>query len=436
MPIQILMPALSPTMTEGTLVKWLKAEGDMIESGDAICEIETDKATMEVEAADEGVLGKILVAEGTDNVAVNHTIAILLEEGEDPIEIKNFTIPAAPISETKEEVSTIETLPIPHKTEQIAQKMLAKPSHESKRIFASPLAKRIAEQNGIDINSVVGSGPNGRIVKRDIEMTVSAGINSASPQVKIGDTVALTPTVPTFSKNDPVFENMPAFKAISNTAIRKIIATRLTDSARNIPHFNITIEADLEGLLSVRLDLNSTENTENRISINDLIIKAVAVALKRHPNCNAAYTDEAILQFERVDISIAVAIKGGLITPIIKDAGSKGLATISSEVKDLVTKARSGTLAPEEFQGGTFTISNLGMFGVKSFNSIINAPQGGILSVGAGEERAVVHNGKVLVRNIISLTMAVDHRCIDGASAAIFMKEVKSIIETPVQLML
>ncbi len=436
MPIEILMPALSPTMTEGTLAKWLKAEGDNIDSGDVICEIETDKATMEVEAADEGILGKILVAEGTEDIAVNQTIAILLEEGEDVNELDNLIAPAAPISETIEKNRTTNPAPIPPHTDQIQHKTLAKNFYGSKRILASPLAKRIAEQNGVDINSVSGSGPNGRIVKRDIEKILSTSATRTSLETKFTDIPLPMQMAPAFNKNDPILGNMPAFQEIPNNGIRKIIATRLTNSTRDIPHFNVTIEADLEGLLKVRLDLNSREDVDHRISINDLIIKAVAVALKRHPNCNAAYTDDAILQFERVDISIAVAVEGGLITPIIKDAGSKGLATISSEVKDLVIKARSGDLAPEQFQGGTFTISNLGMFGVKSFNSIINPPQSGILSVGASGEQAVVHKGKVSVRNMISLTMAVDHRCIDGASAAVFMKEIKNIIETPVQLML
>ena len=423
MPIQILMPALSPTMTEGTLAKWLKAEGDLIDSGDVLCEIETDKATMEVEAVDEGMLGKILVAEGTEGVPVNQTIAILLEEGEDADVLVGRETLAPPASEATAIKSSGEMALMPAQTENTNPPTKTKVPKENKRTFASPLAKRIAEQNGIAINSVTGTGPNGRIVKRDIDKALAAGTATNKP-------------APVLTSHDPILAKMPAFEAIPNSPMRNIITTRLTGSARDIPHFNITVDAELDALLTVRKELNSREDVDYKISINDLIIKAVAVALKRHPDCNAAYTDEAILQFERVDISLAVAIEGGLITPIIKDAGSKGLATISSEARDLVAKARSGKLTPEEFQGGTFTISNLGMFGVKSFNSIINPPQSGILSVGAGEERAVVCDGKVTVRNIFSLTLAVDHRCIDGATAAAFMQEVKNIVEVPIQLML
>ena len=436
MPIQILMPALSPTMTEGTLAKWLKAEGDIIDAGDVLCEIETDKATMEVEAVDEGILGRILVAEGTEGVPVNQAIAILLEEGEDADDLDGLKAaaspaPKAPVTKNSGEIPTM-----PAQTENKEPPTLIEIHKENKRIFASPLAKRIAEQNQIDINSVVGSGPNGRIVKRDIEKTLTTGTASTEPAPAISTTAAPAQTVTALTSNDPILANMPAFEAIPNSPMRQIIATRLTDSARDIPHFNITVNAELDALLTVRKELNNREGADCKISINDLIIKAVAVALRRHPNCNAAYTDEAVLKFDRVDISLAVAVEGGLITPIIRDAGSKGLATISSESRDLVAKARSGKLTPEEFQGGTFTISNLGMFGVKSFNSIINPPQSGILSVGAGEECAVVRDGKVTVRNIISLTLAVDHRCIDGATAAAFMQEVKKIVEVPIQLML
>ena len=436
MPIQILMPALSPTMTEGTLAKWLKVEGDMIDAGDVLCEIETDKATMEVEAVEEGMLAKILVAEGTEGVPVNQAIAILLEEGEDADDLNGVNYTALPTPEAPATNNLGEKPATPAQTEHTEPPRPSKFPKENKRIFASPLAKRLAEQNQIDINSVLGSGPNGRIVKRDIDKVLATGTATTLPAPGISTTAAPAQSITALTSNDPILANMPAFEAIPNSPMRQIIATRLTESARDIPHFNITVDAELDALLMVRKELNDNEGADYKISINDLIIKAVAVALTRHPDCNAAYTNEAILKFKSVDISLAVAVEGGLITPIIRDAGSKGLATISSECRDLVTKARSGKLAPEEFQGGTFTISNLGMFGVKSFNSIINPPQSAILSVGAAEECAVVREGKVTVRTIISLTLAVDHRCIDGATAAALMQEVKKIVEVPVQLML
>ncbi len=307
------------------------------------------------------------------------------------------------------------------------------------RVFASPLARRLAQQNGLDVGAIAGSGPKGRVVKRDIEQAIASGTGKAAAAPAAAPQAASAPAAaaaPVFTSDDPMLANMPAFEAVANSSMRKVIAKRLTESARDIPHFNVSADIELDALLALRSELNGKEGADYKISVNDLIIKAVAVALKRQPDCNVAYTDEAILKFSRVDVSMAVAVEGGLITPIIKDAGSKGLATISAEAKELAGKARDGKLAPEDFQGGTFTISNLGMFGVKSFNSIINPPQGGILSVGAGEARPVVKGGKISVATVMSLTLAVDHRCIDGATAAAFMKELKAILEDPIQLML
>ena len=426
MPIQILMPALSPTMTEGGLAKWLKQEGDVVESGDVLCEIETDKATMEVEAVDEGVLGKILIAEGTEAVAVNTPIAILLEEGESSGDIVAEAVPVAapaPIS-----VAT-EAAPVPTPAPQ-------SPSAPGTRIFASPLAKRLAEQNGLDLSLIAGSGPRGRIVKADIETAVQSGTGTRAPATMTPGAQATAPVAVSMTLNDPIFALMPEFEATPHSGMRKAIARRLTESARDIPHFNISMDVELDKLLAIRKDLNDREGADYKLSVNDFIVKAVALGLKRNPDCNAGYTDEAILKFNRVDISIAVAIEGGLITPVIKDVGSKGLVTLSEEVKTLAEKARDGKLQPEEYQGGTFTISNLGMFGVRSFNSIINPPQGGILSVGAGEQRAVVKNGALAIATVMSLTLAVDHRCIDGAPAAALMKDLKAILEDPLQLML
>jgi len=433
MPIQILMPALSPTMTEGTLSKWLKAEGDAVESGDLLCEIETDKATMEVEAVDEGVIGKILVAEGTEGVPVNQAIAVLLEEGESAGDIGDVSAPApatpsAPVADA----------PTAPAAAPVATPVAAAPAPAGGRIFASPLARRLAEQNGLDISQIQGTAPHGRIVKRDIEAAMAGGIAKAAPAAAPAPSQASAsaPAAAPVTLDDPVFTMMPEFEATPHTGMRKAIAKRLTESARDIPHFNVSMDVELDKLLDLRKELNGRDGANYKISVNDFVIKAVALALTRNPECNAAYTADAILRFKRVDISIAVAIEGGLITPIIKDAASKGLAVISSEAKELAAKARDGKLQPEEYQGGTFTISNLGMFGVKSFNSIINPPQGGILSVGAGTPSAVVKDGALGMATVMSLTLAVDHRCIDGAPAAAFMKEFKTIIEDPIQLML
>jgi len=433
MPIQILMPALSPTMTDGTLSKWMKAEGDLVESGDVIAEIETDKATMEVEAVDEGVVGKLLVAEGTPNVAVNAPIAVLLEEGEDASAIGDVTAaptvaPAAPEAPAAEPAASQASAPQPAAP-------TSTPAASGDRVFASPLARRIAAQNNIDIAAVTGSGPHGRIIKRDVEAAIASGVTTPAAASAAAPQAAAAPA-PAVSVDDPVFAFMPEYEAVPNSSMRKIIATRLTESARDVPHFNLSIDVDIDRLLSLRKELNGREGADYKISVNDFVIKAVALALKRVPDCNASFTDEAILRYSRVDISVAVAIEGGLITPVIKDAGAKGLAAISEDAKALAAKARDGKLQPEEYQGGTFIISNLGMFGVKSFNSIINPPQGGILSVGAGEERAVVKKGALATATIMSLTLAVDHRCIDGAVAAAFAQELKGILEDPLQLML
>jgi len=428
MPIQILMPALSPTMSEGTIANWVKAEGDDISSGDVLCEIETDKATMEVEAIDDGVLGKILIAGGTEGVAVNTPIAIILEEGEDASAMGDIDttapVPAAadappePVAEPAPAAPAPAAAPLPTAT--------------GKRVFASPLAKRLAQQNSLDVTLIGGSGPHGRVIRRDIEAALASGNGKAAPVVA----AAIAPTTPALAADDPVMAYMPEYEAMPNSSMRKIIATRLTGSARDIPHFNVTVDVEIDELLRVRKQLNSRDGADYKISVNDFIIKAVALTLKLQPDCNVTYTDEAILKFKRQDVAMAVAIDGGLITPIIHDAGNKGLRAISDTAKELAEKARHGKLVPEEFQGGTFTVSNLGMFGVKSFNSIINPPQGGILSVGAGDQRAVVKNGALTIATMMTLTLAVDHRCIDGATAATFTKELKGILEAPSLLML
>ena len=444
MPIKVLMPALSPTMTEGKLAKWVVKEGDTVDSGDVMAEIETDKATMEVEAVDEGVIGKILVAEGTDNVAVNDVIALILEDGEDESALEGADTSsgaapaAAPVEEEAKEAPA-EEKSAPTEDKPAPKEAPAASSSDGERIFASPLARRIAGQEGLDLAKIDGSGPKGRIVKRDVEEAIKSGSAKAGADAPAkadkADAPAAAPVAPA-GIDAGMLELLPDYEEIPNSGMRKTIAKRLTAAARDIPHFNVSADIEMDALLAMRKELNGREGADYKISVNDFIIKAVAIALKRQPDCNVAYTDDAILKFDRVDMAMAVAIDGGLITPIIKDAGSKGLATISAEAKELAGKARDGKLQPHEYQGGTFSISNLGMFGVKSFNSIINSPQGGILSVGGAEPRPVVKDGALAIASIMSLTLAVDHRCIDGGTAAGLMKELKGILEDPLQLML
>ncbi|WP_417820814.1 pyruvate dehydrogenase complex dihydrolipoamide acetyltransferase [Terasakiella sp.] len=432
MPIQILMPALSPTMEEGNLAKWCVKEGDTVESGDVIAEIETDKATMEVEAVDEGVIGKILVAEGTQGVKVNELIALLLEDGEDASALEGAET-AAPAPSAPAQADA------PAKPDAAPAPTPAAPSTETgDRIFSSPLARRIAAQEGLDLEALSGTGPRGRIVKRDIDAALAAGTGKATPaapEAKAAPKAAASESK-TISVDDPIFKLLPDYDAVPNSNMRKTIAKRLTESARDIPHFNLQVDVEIDKLMALRKELNSRDGADYKISVNDFLVKATSLALTRVPDCNVAFTDGAILKFKRVDMAIAVAVEGGLITPIIKDAASKGLATLANEAKDLAARARDGKLAPEEYQGGTFTISNLGMFGIKSFNSIINPPQGGILSVGAGEQRPVVKDGALAVATVVTLTLAVDHRCIDGSTGAAFIKELKTLIEDPIALML
>ncbi|NMM46001.1 pyruvate dehydrogenase complex dihydrolipoamide acetyltransferase [Rhodospirillaceae bacterium KN72] len=449
MAVQILMPALSPTMTEGTLAKWNVKEGDSVASGDVMAEIETDKATMEFEAVDEGVIAKILVPEGTEGVAVNTPIAILAEEGEDAadaVKEAGDNAPAAKAAPTAPPAAS----PEPAKAEAPAaapvQSAAPAPAASGDRVFASPLARRMASTEGLDLKAISGTGPHGRVVKSDIEKALAAGTGKAAAPAAAPAAASAPGAVPAkpaaagappvLSADDPIFKMLPEAEAIPHSNMRKTIAKRLTESARDIPHFSLQVDVEIDKLLAMRKQLNERDGADYKISVNDFVIKATALALSRVPDCNVAYTDSAILKFKKVDMAMAVAVDGGLITPIIKDCASKGLATISQEAKSLAAKARDGKLAPEEYQGGTFTISNLGMFGVKSFNSIINVPQGGILSVGAGEQRPVVKDGALAVATVMSLSLAVDHRCIDGATGAALVKELKALIEDPIALML
>jgi pyruvate dehydrogenase E2 component (dihydrolipoamide acetyltransferase) len=427
------MPALSPTMTEGTLARWLKKEGETIKAGDVIAEIETDKATMEVEAVDEGVLGKILVPGGTEGVKVNDVIAVLVEPGE------AAPTGAAPAAPKPVAAPAPAAAPPPASTSSsMSPAPVAAPSQNKDRVFASPLARRMAQQAGLDLTTVTGSGPQGRIVKADVEAAMNrpaAPTRAAAPVTVPAGMPAAAPA----PKPAPVAITAPV-NAVPNSSMRKVIARRLSESKATIPHFYVAMDIELDALLKLRAELNAQAPKDGagafKLSVNDLIIKACAVALRRHPGVNASWTEDAILQFQDVDISVAVAIPDGLITPIVKKADQKGLATISNEMKDLAARAKSGKLKPEEFQGGGFSISNMGMYGVSHFAAIINPPQAGILAVGAGEQRPVVKNGALAIATVMTCQLSVDHRVIDGALAAEFMQTLKGLIENPLSLML
>jgi pyruvate dehydrogenase E2 component (dihydrolipoamide acetyltransferase) len=420
MSINILMPALSPTMTEGKLAKWHVKVGDTVKSGQVVCEIETDKATMEVEAVDEGKIGQILVEEGTEGVAVNAVIAVLLEEGEK--EVAKSAAPAAEKPAPKAEEKPAAAAPAP----------AAKPAAPSggTRLFASPLARRIAAEKGIDLAGLKGSGPNGRIVKADVENAKPA----AAPVAAQAPKAAAKAPAPA-AGGQPVFV-APGDSRVPHTSIRKVIARRMLESKQTVPHFYLTVDFEIDALLTARQAINVVvEKKGTKVSVNDMVIKACAKALRDHPECNASWTEEEMIQYGAVDISVAVATDRGLITPIVRNADMKGLAQISIEMKDLASRAKSGKLKLEEFQGGGFTISNLGMFGIRDFGAIINTPQSMILAVGAGEERVVVRKGEMVIRNIMSCTLAVDHRVVDGALGAQFLQTLKAYIEQPAAML-
>ncbi|MCA3419589.1 MAG: pyruvate dehydrogenase complex dihydrolipoamide acetyltransferase [Roseomonas sp.] len=427
MATNILMPALSPTMTEGNLARWLKQEGDRIKAGDVIAEIETDKATMEVEAVDEGILGRILVPAGTQGVKVNDVIAVLVEAGE--------AVPAAGAApQAAPAAAPAPAAPAPVAAAPAAAAP-APAAASGDRVFASPLARRMAAQAGLDIGKIAGSGPNGRIVKADVDAALSRGpapVAAAAPVAAPAPIAAPRPAA-------PVAITAP-HTAVPNSSIRKVIARRLAESKATIPHFYVSTDVEIDALLKIRADLNARSPKDGpgayKLSVNDLVIKATAVTLRRYPNVNAIWTEDAILQLHDVDISVAVSIPDGLITPIVKSADIKGLAAISNEMKDLAARAKTGKLKPEEFQGGGFSISNMGMYGVKDFAAIINPPQAGILAVSAGEQRPVVKNGALAIATVMTLTLSVDHRVIDGALAAEFLQALKRNIEDPLSLML
>jgi pyruvate dehydrogenase E2 component (dihydrolipoamide acetyltransferase) len=436
MSINILMPALSPTMTEGKLAKWHVKEGDAVKSGQVICEIETDKATMEVEAVDEGKIGKIVVPEGAEGVPVNAVIAILLEEGETavPAGAAPASAPApkpAPAAAPPSAPRPAPAAPAPVAPAPAAYAPAAKPAAAPAggRIFASPLARRIAAEKGLDLSRIMGSGPNGRIVKADVE-SAKPGAGPAAAPVAVGAPRAAPP-----SGGQPVFV-APGDTRVPHTSIRKVIARRMLESKQTVPHFYLTVDLEIDALLAARQAINAVaEKKGTKVSVNDMLIKACAKALRDHPECNASWTEDEMVQYGAVDISVAVATDRGLITPIVRNADMKGLAQIASEMKDLAARAKVGKLKLDEFQGGGFTISNLGMFGINSFAAIINPPQAMILAVGMGEERAVVRKGQVVVRNMMSCTLAVDHRVVDGAMGAQYLQTLRAYVEQPATML-
>src|SRR5918993_1605270 len=419
MSINILMPALSPTMTEGKLAKWHVKEGDTVKSGQVVCEIETDKATMEVEAVDEGKVGRLVVAEGTEGVKVNAVIAVLLEEGETEVP-KDAAAPAA--ASAAAQPAAAAPAPAAPKPATAAQQPAA--ASGGARIFASPLAKRIAADKGLDLSRVKGSGPNGRIVKADVE-SAKPGAPAAAPAAAPASRAAPP------AGAQPVFV-APGDTRVPHTSIRKVIARRMLESKQTVPHFYLTVDLEIDALLAARQAINAVaEKKGSKVSVNDMMIKACAKALRDHPECNASWTEDEMIQYGAVDISVAVATDRGLITPILRSADMKGLAQIATEMKDLAARAKTGKLKLEEFQGGGFTISNLGMFGIQNFSAIINPPQAMILAVGVGEERAGGRKGQMVVRNMMSCTLAVDHRVVDGATGAQFLQTLRAYVEQP-----
>ncbi|PWR23774.1 pyruvate dehydrogenase complex dihydrolipoamide acetyltransferase [Zavarzinia compransoris] len=425
MAIEILMPALSPTMTEGKLAKWLVKEGDTIKSGDVIAEIETDKATMEVEAVDEGTLAKILVPEGTDNVAVNTVIALVAAEGED--------VSAAPAPKAAPAAAPAPAAAAPAPTVTAPVAVPGPAAAGGARVFASPLARRIAKNSGVDLAAVTGSGPHGRIVKADVEAAAKAPKAAPAP---VAAAPAPAPVAAPAPAPKPAVFPFPegSFTSIPNDGMRKTVAKRLTEAKSTIPHFYLTIDCELDALLELRTQLNA--KSPAKISVNDFIVRASALALKKVPAANATWTDEAILRHRHADVAVAVAIDGGLITPIVFNAEGKGLAAIAAETKDLAERARGRKLKPAEYQGGTFSISNLGMFGIKEFAAVINPPHGAILAIGAGEKRPVVKAGALAVATVMTVTLSCDHRVVDGAVGAEFLAAFKGLIEDPITMML
>jgi len=429
MPIEILMPALSPTMEEGTLAKWLVKEGDTVSSGDVMCEIETDKATMEFEAVDEGTIGKILIAEGTEGVKVNAAIAVLLEDGESADDIG-----AAPAAkpEAKAEASVEEKAEAPKP----APAPAAPSKPDGSRVFASPLARRIAADKGIDLAGVKGSGPHGRIVKADVEgLSKSDAPKAAAAPSAVAPTAAAA-SGPSGDAIAKMYEGRE-YEEIALNGMRKTIAARLTEAKQTVPHFYLRRDIQLDALMAFRAQLNKQlEPRGVKLSVNDFIIKACALALQQVPDANAVWAGDKVFKLKPSDVAVAVAIEGGLFTPVLQDAEMKSLSALSAEMKDLAARARERKLAPHEYQGGSFAISNLGMFGIDNFDAVINPPHGAILAVGAGSKKPVVGaDGELAIATVMSVTLSVDHRVIDGAMGAELLNAIKDNLEAPMTML-
>ncbi|WP_293809763.1 pyruvate dehydrogenase complex dihydrolipoamide acetyltransferase [uncultured Bosea sp.] len=443
MPTNILMPALSPTMEKGNLAKWLKKEGDTIKSGDIIAEIETDKATMEVEAVDEGVLAKIVVPEGTADVAVNEVIGVIAGEGEDA---KSISAPAAggaapaKAEAPKAEAPAAAAAPAPAAAAPTATPASAGGS----RAFASPLARRIAKDAGLDLNAIKGSGPHGRIVEKDVEAAKKGGgakAASAAAAAPSAPKPAAAPLAsgPSDEQVKKLFEP-GSYEEVPHDGMRKTIARRLTEAKQTVPHFYVTVDCELDALLKLRGELNAAAPEKDgkpayKLSVNDMVIKALALALRAVPDANVSWTDNTMLKHKHADVGVAVSIPGGLITPIIRDACHKSLSQISNEMKDMAARAKARKLKPEEYQGGTTAVSNLGMFGVKDFAAIVNPPHATILAVGAGEQRVIVKGGQPAVATVMSVTLSTDHRAVDGALGAELLAAFKGYIEKPMAML-
>jgi pyruvate dehydrogenase E2 component (dihydrolipoamide acetyltransferase) len=427
MPINILMPALSPTMEKGNLAKWLVKEGDAVKAGQVIAEIETDKATMEYETADEGIMGKIVIAGGTEDIAVGTLIAVLLEEGESVADVK------PPTSTAK-----VAPAPVPAVATAVAPPAVAVAMPipaTGNRILASPLAKRLAAQANIDLAGIKGSGPDGRIVKADLDGATTTLRQAQGERTNKNAAHA----EPVEARSIPKWQVLPTdtpYSDIKLSGMRKVIARRLTESKQQVPHIYLSVDCLLDNLLAARKDLNAAlEKQTIKLSVNDFVIRAVALALQQVPACNVQFAETVMRQFERVDISVAVSIPGGLITPIIRDAANKGLAALSGEMTSLAERAKAGRLQPDDYQGGTFSISNMGMMGIKDFCAVINPPQAGILAIGAGEQRAVVKDGILNIATVMSVTGSFDHRVVDGADGAAFLAAFKRLIENPILML-
>jgi len=434
MPITITMPALSPTMTEGKLSKWLVKEGDKVTSGTVIAEIETDKATMEVEAVDEGTMARILVAEGTEGVAVNAPIAILAAEGEDATAAAKDTAKPAPKPAAAPAPATPPQSDAKPAGQPAPAKAEAPPAKEGGRVFASPLARRIAADAGIDLALIYGSGPHGRIVKEDVEKAMAAG---PAPKPVAQPEAAKAAPGPAAAPAPSGAVAVPPgdYEEVPLTSMRKTIARRLTEAKRDIPHIYLTVDVELDALLDLRKQLNARAG-DAKMSVNDMLIKACAVALRKVPAANAIWGGDKVLLSKTFDVSVAVAIDQGLITPIVRNADRKGLSEIGTEMRALASRARAGKLKLEEFQGGAFSMSNLGMFGIKDFAAVINPPQAMILAVGMGEQRPVVKQGALAIATVMSVTLSCDHRIVDGALGAEWLKVFKGLVEDPLTMML